>query len=301
MNNMIKKERIQLPNGEHIAYFMVGNGPKNLILIHGNHTSSYQYLPLLKDIPDNYTTYAIDLRGFGDSTYYRRIESIEDFAEDVVMFIKKLEIDKFNVIGWSLGGGVAMQLAAKLNNQVEKMILISSTTYKGYPLYKKDDDGNLAYGDAYTSPEDLLNDNILVKPVVEMIKNNDLENMKTWLSKNFYEYSRADEKTLELMAQESLKQRNLIDADFALASFNMGSMHNFYNAGNHDINNIKCSILHIIGQHDSMTPRYMSLENYYKLEDQSTLLEYERCGHSILIDNPKVIDEIFNFIERDSN
>lgn len=298
---MIKKENIRLPNGEELSYIKLGSGDKNLILIHGNYATSYQYIPLLKDIPLNYTIYAIDLRGFGDSSYYRRIQSLEDFANDIVLFTNLLEIDKFSVIGWSLGGGVAMQLAAILNEKVEKLVLISSTTYKGYPLYKKDDNGNLVYGDAYSNPEDLLNDKFQVKPIVDMIETNNVKGMKSWLARNFYGESIIDDETLEQLAIESLKQRNLIDANFALATFNMGSMHNFYTAGNHAINHIKCPILHIVGQEDKMTPKYMSLENYYRLLDQSKLLEYERCGHSLLIDNLDAIDKIYKFIERNSN
>lgn len=298
---MIKKENIRLPNGEELSYIKLGSGDKNLILIHGNYATSYQYIPLLKDIPLNYTIYAVDLRGFGDSSYYRRIQSLEDFANDIVLFTNLLEIDKFSVIGWSLGGGVAMQLAAILNEKVEKLVLISSTTYKGYPLYKKDDNGNLVYGDAYSNPEDLLNDKFQVKPIVDMIETNNIKGMKAWLARNFYGESIIDDETLEQLAIESLKQRNLIDANFALATFNMGSMHNFYTAGNHAINHIKCPILHIVGQEDKMTPKYMSLENYYRLLDQSKLLEYERCGHSLLIDNPNAIAKIYKFIERNSN
>lgn len=298
---MIKKENIRLPNGEELSYIKLGSGDNNLILIHGNYATSYQYIPLLKDIPLNFTIYAIDLRGFGDSSHYRRIQSLEDFANDIVLFTNLLKIDKFSVIGWSLGGGVAMQLAAILNDKVEKLVLISSTTYKGYPLYKKDDNGNLVYGDAYSNPEDLLNDKFQVKPIVDMIETNNIKGMKSWLTRNFYGESIIDDETLEQLAIESLKQRNLIDANFALATFNMGSMHNFYTAGNHAINHIKCPILHIVGQEDKVTPKYMSLENYYRLLDQSKLLEYERCGHSLLIDNPDAIDKIYKFIERNSN
>ena len=298
---MIKKENIRLPNGEELSYIKLGSGDKNLILIHGNYATSYQYIPLLKDIPLNFTIYAIDLRGFGDSSYYRRIQSLEDFANDIVLFTNLLKIEKFSVIGWSLGGGVAMQLAAILNDKVEKLVLISSTTYKGYPLYKKDDNGNLVYGDAYSNPEDLLNDKFQVKPIVDMIETNNIKGMKSWLARNFYGESIIYDETLEQLAIESIKQRNLIDANFALATFNMGSMHNFYTAGNHAINHIKCPILHIVGQEDKVTPKYMSLENYYRLLDQSKLLEYERCGHSLLIDNPDAIDKIYKFIERNSN
>jgi pimeloyl-ACP methyl ester carboxylesterase len=90
----------------------------------------------------------------------------------------------------------------------------------------------------------------------------------------------------KLWINESLKQRNLIDADWALANLNMSDQHNFYNAGTQNINKIKCPILHTWGKKDIVVPEYMVLENVKALEKISKLVVYEDCGHSPLVDVP---------------
>lgn len=298
---MNAKEFIQLPNGEKLAYVKYGSGEKNLILLHGNYASSWQYLPLLENLPADYTAYAIDLRGYGDSSYYRRISCLKDFSDDVKHFVDILSIKRFSVIGWSLGGGVAMQLTADLKEQVDNLILISSTTYKGYPLYKKDDNGIMKFGETYNSADELIDDNYEVKPILEILKKNDFDAMKAHLLKYLYINGSKDNTYVDLMTTEALKQRNLIDADFALASFNMGSKHNFYTAGNHDINNIKCPVLHIIGVNDELTPKYLSLDNYYALKNNSEYIEFSYCGHSLLVNYlTKTVDSIYDFLERNN-
>lgn len=84
---MMEKRQVVLKNGEVIHYLEQGQGDKTLVLIHGNFSSSLYYLPLLERLPKDIHVVAPDLRGYGDSTYYRRIESLEDFADDIKKFM----------------------------------------------------------------------------------------------------------------------------------------------------------------------------------------------------------------------
>ncbi|MFH0767594.1 MAG: alpha/beta hydrolase [Bacillota bacterium] len=94
-----------------------------------------------------------------------------------------------------------------------------------------------------------------------------------------------------------MKQRNLIDADWALANLNMSDIHNFYNAGTQNINKIKCPVLHTWGTKDIVVPEYMVKENIKALEKNSTLIVYENCGHSPLVDVPdQLTKDILKFI-----
>ena len=82
---------------------------KTLLLIHGNFSSSLFFTPMFDRLPKDIKVIAPDLRGFGDSTYYRRISSLNDLAEDLYLFMQAKDIKKVDVIGWSLGGGVALE------------------------------------------------------------------------------------------------------------------------------------------------------------------------------------------------
>lgn len=292
---MYKKDKVRLLNGEEISYIKHGSGDQTLLLIHANYGSSLMYIDLLEKIDENFTIYAVDLRGYGDSTYHRRINGLEDLAEDMNFFIRQLKLSNIFLIGWGMGGGVAMQLAAK-KKEIKKLVLISSTSYKGYPLYKKDKDGEISYGETFNSADELLNDEVDVKPVLNIINNRDVSKMEKYLQKYFY--NNVDYKYLNLMAIEALKQRNLIDINFALASFNLGSMHNFYTAGNHDINNINIPVLHVIGSGDVITPKYMALDNYEPLKNNSEVIKVNYCGHSLFAVNNEIINSIINFINK---
>lgn len=54
---------------------------------------------------------ALDLRGFGESTYNRPCISYQDWAKDIQIFCNFQGINKCFVIGWCLGGGIALKFA----------------------------------------------------------------------------------------------------------------------------------------------------------------------------------------------
>ena len=99
-------------------------------------TSSQHWDLVIEKLQDQYHIYALDLRGFGQSTYNQSIDSLQDFADDVKLFIDELKLEKFSLMGWSMGGGVAMQFTAN-QTFVEKLILVESVGMKGCPIFKK--------------------------------------------------------------------------------------------------------------------------------------------------------------------
>ena len=67
---------------ETLAYLDEGQG-EVVLMIHGNMSSSVHYQPLISRIKDHYRCIAVDLRGFGDSTYNNRFDTLAELAEDV--------------------------------------------------------------------------------------------------------------------------------------------------------------------------------------------------------------------------
>ncbi|MFA5525908.1 MAG: alpha/beta hydrolase [Acholeplasmataceae bacterium] len=294
----MEKRQLVLKNGEVIHYLEQGAGDKTLLLIHGNFSSSLFYTPLLERLPSDLHVIAPDLRGYGDSSYYRRINSLKDFAEDMKLFMDAKQIKKSSVVGWSLGGGVALELAAAYPEMIEKMVLINSTTHRGYPVFKKDKNNQMLVGQVYQSPEELATDPVQVIPLLEAQKNKNFAVMSFVYDQTIYTVNKPTNEQNQMWINEALKQRNLIDADWALANLNMSSQHNFYNAGTNNIHNVKCPILHTWGKKDIIVPEYMVLENYKVLEKQSKLVVYENCGHSPLVDVPdQLTKDILSFIE----
>ncbi len=286
----MEKKFLKLKNGETLAYLEKGKSDNVLVLIHGNLSSSVYYRPLMDRLPDNLRTIAIDLRGFGDSTYVKKVKSLKELADDVVLFLQALKIPSANICGWSLGGGVAMELAAHNPDIVKKLILINSTTHKGYPIFKKDATFKPIIGEIYHSPEEMAADPLQVKPVIDAIKANNTGFMAYIYDLTIYTVNKPSVEDNVLYIAETMKQRNLEDVDYALASLNMGNTFNFYKQGDNTISNIKCPVLHFWGDHDKTVPEYMILDNIAALKANSTYIKFEDCGHSPLVDKPLQIN-----------
>ncbi len=294
----MKKKYVRLANDETYAYLEKGSGHKHLILVHGNFSSGVYYKPLLDRLPEDIHTFAIDMRGFGDSTYEKPVMSLKDLADDLNLFMKAMKIAEADIVGWSLGGGVVMEFAAHYPEKITSLVLIASTTYKGYPVFKKGENNQPLIGRVYSSRAEMANDPIQVKPLLDALKTQNLEFLKYIYNLTIYTYNKPSDEDNLLYLTDSLKQRNLVDVDFALASLNMGKDHNLYSPGQNTIDKIKCPVLHLWGSHDITVPEYMVLDNFKTLEDVSTYVKFDQCGHSPLVDKPDELTKvILDFIK----
>lgn len=293
----MEKKIIGLKNKEYYSYYEQGSGDNVLLLVHGNLSSSSYFLPLIKKIPSNIRTIAVDLRGFGDSTYNNRFNRLKDLADDIKLFLDELKIKKVNIAGWSLGGGVAMEFAAHYPDMTEKLILINSTTHRGYPIFKKDDNMLSIMTEVYSSPEELAEDPILVKPLLNAINNNDNQFIKYIYDATIYTNKKPSDEDNELYINETLKQRNLIDADYALAALNMNDEDSLYSMGEGTIKCITAPVLHFWGDLDRTVPEYMVLDNINAIRSKSKYVKFDECGHSPIVDKlDELTKEILTFI-----
>jgi len=83
-----------------------------VVFIHGNVSSSLFYQPTMLALPADVRALAIDLRGFGDSDTLPvdATRGVRDFSDDVASVLTMLGIERAHLVGWSMGGGVVMQL-----------------------------------------------------------------------------------------------------------------------------------------------------------------------------------------------
>ncbi|BCR36009.1 intracellular short-chain-length polyhydroxyalkanoate depolymerase [Mariniplasma anaerobium] len=293
----MEKRKIVLKNGEVYHYVEQGAGEKVILLVHGNFSSSLHFTPLFDRLPKDVRVIAPDLRGFGDSTYYRRISSLYDLAEDLKLFMEAKDIKSADVIGWSLGGGVALEFAAHYPLMVEHLVLINSTTHRGYPIFKKDALGKPMIGQVYESPDEMAKDPVQILPLLNAQKEGNFDFVSYIFGVTIYTVNKPSKEDNKLWIDESLKQRNLADADWALANLNMSDQHNMYNAGSNNISKVKAPVLHTWATKDITVPEYMVLENVNALKKRSKLIVYENCGHSPLVDVPdQLTKDILEFI-----
>ena len=127
---------IQTPAGK-IYYRDSGEGTP-LVLIHGNYGSSTWWKPLLGKVSDHRTV-APDLPGFGKSEKPETDHMIPTYSSYLDDFLNELGIEKFRLIGHSLGGAISLQYALDHPEKVEKLILVDPSPPDGlsFSLFQK--------------------------------------------------------------------------------------------------------------------------------------------------------------------
>ncbi len=269
---------------EVIAYLDEGQG-EVVLMIHGNMSSSVHYEPLISRIQDQYRCIAVDLRGFGDSTYNNRFDTLDELAEDVNLFMEKLGLESVYLVGWSNGGGVGLKLCAMHPEKIKKFFDIEGAGLKGYPLYHKDEKFQ-STGKPYENKEVLATDPLQVAPVLQIFETGAASTMTAIWDATIYTVNKPTREQNDLWMAETLKQRNLVDLDWALANLNMSDEYTPYGNGDGSIHNVACPVALTMGDKDIVVPDYMVLDNYNALKPNATLLPYENCGHSPMVDCP---------------
>lgn len=109
--------------GEEIA-----RGTRTLILIHAFPLSADMWLPQLAKVPQGWRFIAPDIRGFrGAGPAFEDAQlagaTMDDYADDVLSLMDHLDLDRAAIAGLSMGGYVAMALAARAPMRISHLIL----------------------------------------------------------------------------------------------------------------------------------------------------------------------------------
>jgi pimeloyl-ACP methyl ester carboxylesterase len=105
-----------------------------VVFVHGNVSSSLFYQPTMLALPAGVRALAVDLRGFGDSETLPvdATRGVRDFSDDVASVLEQLGVDRAHVVGWSMGGGVVMQLMLDHPELIETVTLESPVSPYGF-------------------------------------------------------------------------------------------------------------------------------------------------------------------------
>ena len=120
----MEREEITL-HGHRVSYRQAGWGPV-IVLIHGITGSSDTWLEVIEELAEDHTVVAPDLLGHGESAKPRGDYSLGAYASGIRDLLAALGHDRATVVGHSLGGGVAMQMAYQFPERVERLVLVSS-------------------------------------------------------------------------------------------------------------------------------------------------------------------------------
>src|SRR3954471_15714830 len=125
----IELEEMRL-HGHRVTYKRAGWGPV-VVLVHGITGSSKTWEDVIEPLAENYTVVAPDLLGHGESAKPRGDYSLGAYASGIRDLIAAIGHDRATVVGHSLGGGVAMQMAYQFPERVERLVLVSSGGVRG--------------------------------------------------------------------------------------------------------------------------------------------------------------------------
>ena len=112
-------------NGLHLYYETYGAG-RPLILLHGGLGSGEMFWPILPALTEGHQVIAVDMQGHGRTADIDRPIDVRLMADDIAALITHLGLDKPDVVGYSLGGGVALLTAIKYPDKVRRLVSASA-------------------------------------------------------------------------------------------------------------------------------------------------------------------------------
>jgi pimeloyl-ACP methyl ester carboxylesterase len=108
-------------NGVHLYHETYGSGPA-MILLHGGLGSGEMFGPVIPALADHHQVIVPDLQGHGRTADIDRPLDVRLMADDIAALIDHLGLDRPDVVGYSLGGGVAWQVAMRHPDKVRRMV-----------------------------------------------------------------------------------------------------------------------------------------------------------------------------------
>ena len=114
-------------NGINLYYETHGAG-RPLILLHGGLGSGEMFGPVLPALAEDHQVIAVDLQGHGRTADIDRPIDTRLMADDIAALIGHLRLDKPDLVGYSLGGGVAFHTALKYPERVRRLVMVSANT-----------------------------------------------------------------------------------------------------------------------------------------------------------------------------
>ncbi len=112
-------------DGHSTHYLEMGTG-EPVILIHGFFYDTFTWHNNMNALAEHFKLFALDLWGFGYSTRKPLDYGYPLYAEQLLLFLDALHIEKAAIVGHSMGGGTAIHFAVRHPDRVKKLLLVDS-------------------------------------------------------------------------------------------------------------------------------------------------------------------------------
>lgn len=153
----IRSERVQT---ERLDIHLLSAGPERgipVLFVHGNASSSTFWEEAMLGLPEGFRAIAPDLRGYGDTedALVDATRGVGDWVDDLLGLTDKLGIERFHLIGHSLGGTVCFGLAAARPAAIASLTLVAPGSPYGFGGARPD--GKASHADGAGSGGGVVN------------------------------------------------------------------------------------------------------------------------------------------------
>lgn len=127
-------------HGVTLAYRTYGNGPVQVVAFHGFGRTGADFAALEPELADHCTIYAFDLHFHGASPRYPGRADVpftpHELAEFFTAFADRIGCAKITLLGYSLGGRLALSLLEQVPDRIERAFLVAPDGLKTRPWYR---------------------------------------------------------------------------------------------------------------------------------------------------------------------
>jgi pimeloyl-ACP methyl ester carboxylesterase len=260
---------VDVEDGGRIHVVERGQGPP-IVLLHGIMLTSALWVHQLRELADHHRVIALDLRGHGQSLPGSEESGIERLASDVASVLDVLGVENAVVVGHSMGGMVALQMAVDMPLDVRRRrlagIVLTSTTagpFATLPGWA----GVVRTTGPVTARALLLGERWGAKALPS-------RDLRWWLVRLGFG---ADAPAAQVRFVEAMHRgtpsRTLADLIPSLATFDLSAR----------LGSLDLPVLVVVGSHDKLTAPRLARRMAAALPE-ATLVELPRCGHMPMLE-----------------
>ncbi|KGD98573.1 MULTISPECIES: alpha/beta fold hydrolase [Rhizobium/Agrobacterium group] len=107
-------------------YYEVRGEGEPLLLLHGGLGSIDMFAPIMPALTEHRQVIGVDLQGHGRTPLGKRPITLEAIGADMGKIVSELGYSRVDVLGYSMGGGVALQMAAQAPEKVRRLVIASA-------------------------------------------------------------------------------------------------------------------------------------------------------------------------------
>lgn len=254
------------------------NGEVPIICIHGNFGSWRYWQPFFQHLPEGYCAYAPDLRGCGDSDIADENYDIQTLSDDVLFFANQLKLEKFHLVGHSLGGAVAQELAGHVAERVLSLTLVAPAPAEGLASLEKSNISSQFFS---------------AKNIFQFLDNMGMKKML---------FTATFKKTMPGLKNKPAYLNNVVSDAIKM---DIKAFNGFYETlktwrGNDLLKRFTFPVLIIHGSLDTVVP-LKPLERMQQQIQGCRLHIFEKIGHSPQLESPTAFNNLVNGFIQDSS